>query len=335
MMKRKMKMRSLMTKKKNMRTAKRKKKQNMRIRKKESKKEDKKSDESDDDDDGDEDEEKEKKRDKDKRKKERVKLYTKDRHLLLSFIYFDQTHCGYIFDKDIEDLLYTLGLKLSRAQVRKLVSKVVTRDSLHYRKLTDKPREDDFIVIDDSEKDANLHELALGNKRLLPIFVSEETIAKRMKSADSAESTELEDGFVMFRGSLVDVNKLMSQLERSERARIDTEARMVELKNENQKLSEKYTKSNSSIKHLNSEVKDYKEKLRNTEDSLIRVTAYSKLFQTTLIDIRDKIDPVLKSTSHKEETTFVKKDKDDKDKDKKHEENKSRWEKEVKKGRIE
>lgn len=57
-------------------------------------------------------------KDKDKKKKERVKLYTEDPHLLLAFVYFDQSHCGYIFDKDIEELLYTLGLNLSRAQVQ-------------------------------------------------------------------------------------------------------------------------------------------------------------------------------------------------------------------------
>lgn len=70
-------------------------------------------------------------------------MYTHDPYLLLSFVYFDQTHCGYIFDKDIEELIYTLGLNLSRAQVRKLVQKVVTRDSLHYRKLTDKMKDED------------------------------------------------------------------------------------------------------------------------------------------------------------------------------------------------
>lgn len=69
---------------------------------------------------------------------------------MLAFVYFDQTHCGYIFDKDIEELIYTLGLNLSRAQVRKLVQKVVTRDSLHYRKLTDKMKEED---VKDSKKD--------------------------------------------------------------------------------------------------------------------------------------------------------------------------------------
>lgn len=57
-----------------------------------------------------------------KKKRERVKLCTEDPYLLLSFVYFDQTHCGYIFDKDIEELLFTLGLNLSRAQVRTILS---------------------------------------------------------------------------------------------------------------------------------------------------------------------------------------------------------------------
>lgn len=80
------------------------------------------------------------------KEKERTKFYTADRELLLSFTYFDVSHCGYIFDKDIEDLFYTIGLHLSRSQIRRLVSKAVTRDSLYYRKLTDKVKEDDDVV---------------------------------------------------------------------------------------------------------------------------------------------------------------------------------------------
>lgn len=120
-------------------------------------------------------------RDKDG-KKRKVKLYTYDPYLLLSFVYFDQTHCGYIFDKDIEELIYTLGLNLSRAQVRKLVQKVVTRDSLHYRKLTDKSKEDDTrdekkeegdkgeLTKAESEEDI-LRSLALGNVSFFLTFL--------------------------------------------------------------------------------------------------------------------------------------------------------------------
>lgn len=44
-------------------------------------------------------------------------------------------------------------MNLSRAQVRKLVQKVVTRDSLHYRKLTDKVKEEDSKDFKDAKKD--------------------------------------------------------------------------------------------------------------------------------------------------------------------------------------
>lgn len=54
---------------------------------------------------------------KERKKKDKLRMYTADPALLLSFVYFDQSHCGYIFDKDVEEILFTLGLNLSRAQV--------------------------------------------------------------------------------------------------------------------------------------------------------------------------------------------------------------------------
>lgn len=138
------------------------------------KKDDDESDSEDSEDPADDKKDKEKRKssDRDKKKKERTKLITKDKNLLLSFVYFDQTHCGYIFEKDIEDLIYTLGLNLSRAQVRKLVSKVITRDSLHYRKLTDKSKDESVeeIVKEPETNVLSVDELSFGNKKLLPIF---------------------------------------------------------------------------------------------------------------------------------------------------------------------
>ena len=80
----------------------------------------------DDEDDDDDDDDKStttsegKRRDKKKeseKKREKVKYYTADPQLLLSFVYFDQSHAGYLLDKDMEEILHTLGLSLSRAQV--------------------------------------------------------------------------------------------------------------------------------------------------------------------------------------------------------------------------
>ncbi len=57
-----------------------------------------------------------KKRDKDK-DKEKTKYVTENPALLLAFVYFDQSHTGYLLDKDAEEILHTLGLHLSRSQV--------------------------------------------------------------------------------------------------------------------------------------------------------------------------------------------------------------------------
>lgn len=48
-------------------------------------------------------------------KKKQMVTYHRD--LLMAFVYFDQSHCGYLHEKDLEEILYTLGLHLSRAQV--------------------------------------------------------------------------------------------------------------------------------------------------------------------------------------------------------------------------
>lgn len=109
-------------------------------------------------DDASEEERRRKEKEKEK-ERERLKYYTADRDLLLSFTYFDISHCGYIFDKDVEDLFYTLGLNLSRSQIRRLVSKAVTRDSLYYRKLTDKVKETTEET-NDKEKDEEQKETA-------------------------------------------------------------------------------------------------------------------------------------------------------------------------------
>lgn len=65
--------------------------------------------------------------------KEKKRTVTVNPDLLMSFVYFDQTHCGYILSKDVEDLLCAIGLSLSRAQIRKVVKKMVASDSLYYR----------------------------------------------------------------------------------------------------------------------------------------------------------------------------------------------------------
>ncbi|CAJ0964723.1 unnamed protein product [Ranitomeya imitator] len=56
---------------------------------------------------------------KDKEKEKKL-MVTMNKDLLMAFVYFDQSHCGYLLEKDLEEIIYTLGLHLSRAQVHDL-----------------------------------------------------------------------------------------------------------------------------------------------------------------------------------------------------------------------
>lgn len=76
----------------------------------------------------------------------------------------------------------------------------------------------------------------------------------------------------MYQGALMDVGKLLQQLQRSEKARVDTETFMKELKTENNKLSEKNDKFASTIKSLTGELSDCKKKFHQTDECLVKMT---------------------------------------------------------------
>ncbi|XP_070153513.1 cell division cycle and apoptosis regulator protein 1 isoform X2 [Polyergus mexicanus] len=289
------------------------------------KEKDKNDDEEEDEEDesDDDDSVKDGRRDRDKDgKKRKTKLYTYDPYLLLSFVYFDQTHCGYIFDKDIEELIYTLGLNLSRAQVRKLVQKVVTRDSLHYRKLTDKSKEDDLKdeKKDDKESDRGestkaaeneediLRSLALGNKKLLPVFVGSGPPSKRARRdciLEKGDEEIIPEGIVLYKGSLLDVEKLVGQLKRSEKARLDTEDRMMEIQHELTIVNEKSTKQTNNIKSLSEDLKMYKDKLRSTEEKLKKVSTDCHTYLTAVKNIYHIAAKMMQSDTRKVEVVEI------------------------------
>ncbi|XP_033230490.1 cell division cycle and apoptosis regulator protein 1-like isoform X2 [Belonocnema kinseyi] len=280
-------------------------------------------DEEEDDEESEDDDSKDGKKDKDKDgRKKKAKLYTHDPYLLLSFVYFDQTHCGYIFDKDIEELIYTLGLNLSRAQVRKLVQKVVTRDSLHYRKLTDKTKDEDVkdgkkdeketekVDCSDSTEDEEqiLQSLAMGNKKLLPIFMGSGPASKRARRENSSSNDEgqtVPDGFIVYKGSLLDVEKLVNQLKRSENARVDTETRMLEIQHELTAISEKSGKQSSTIKDLSDDLRSYKDKLKSTDDKLKKVSNDSHTYLSTLKNVYHVTAKVIHGDSRKVEVVEI------------------------------
>ncbi|CAA9999953.1 unnamed protein product, partial [Nesidiocoris tenuis] len=148
-----------------------------------------------------------------------------------------------------------------KQKVKKLVQKVSIRDTVHYKKLSEKPKLEDGEG--KMETDIREEDLVLGNRVLLEMKKTPPapSPSKKKKATDAAN---LQSGFVMHNGSLIDVSKLLGQLSKSENSKLDTERELNKLKSDYNKLKETQGKSDRIIKDLQSDIRTYKDKMATT-----------------------------------------------------------------------
>ncbi|XP_026569288.1 cell division cycle and apoptosis regulator protein 1 isoform X3 [Pseudonaja textilis] len=227
------------------------------------------------------------------KERNKTQMVTINRDLLMAFVYFDQCHCAYLLEKDLEEILYTLGLHLSRAQVKKLLNKVVVRESCFYRKLTDTSKDEE----NPEEIETPLEEM-LGNRPLLP------SPAIKQESKTSEENV----GLIVYNGAMVDVGSLLQKLEKSEKARGEMEQKLQSLEektDEDEKtiLSlENLNKSLSAeIKEVKKELSQLQENLKISEDTNLQFEGQLTKTIKGLATVMDEIHMVLKKDTVKTE----------------------------------
>lgn len=123
--------------------------------------------------------------------KTKKKTITKNKDLLLACSYFDLGHCGYFETKDLEDILTTMNFNLSRAQIKKLVTKVTTGkdQQVNYRQFTDCLEDEEPV---NAEADDEV--LGQGFRAFLPG-------SKTTTNGDNAlASSQTTDGICSYRG---------------------------------------------------------------------------------------------------------------------------------------
>lgn len=235
------------------------------------------------------------------KEKEKTQMVTINRDLLMAFVYFDQSHCGYLLEKDLEEILYTLGLHLSRAQVKKLLNKVVLRESCFYRKLTDTSKDEE-----NHEESEALPEDMLGNRLLLP------TPTVKQESKDAEENV----GLIVYNGAMVDVGSLLQKLEKSEKVRAEVEQKLQLLEEKTDEDEKTILNLENSNKNLSGELREVKKDLGQLQESLkvsenLNLSFENQLNKTirNLSTVMDDIHAVLKKENVKNE------DKDQKSKE--------------------
>ncbi|XP_008576699.1 PREDICTED: cell division cycle and apoptosis regulator protein 1 [Galeopterus variegatus] len=236
------------------------------------------------------------------KEKEKTQMITINRDLLMAFVYFDQSHCGYLLEKDLEEILYTLGLHLSRAQVKKLLNKVVLRESCFYRKLTDTSKDEE-----NHEESESLHEDMLGNRLLLP------TPTVKQESKDMEENV----GLIVYNGAMVDVGSLLQKLEKSEKVRAEVEQKL-------QLLEEKTDEDEKTILNLENSNKSLSGELREVKKDLSQLQENLKISENLNLQFENQLNKTIRnlSTVMDEIHTVLKKDNvKNEDKDQKSKEN--------------
>ncbi|KAM6346998.1 cell division cycle and apoptosis regulator protein 1 isoform 1-T1 [Alca torda] len=235
------------------------------------------------------------------KEKDKTQMVTVNRDLLMAFVYFDQSHCGYLLEKDMEEILYTLGLHLSRAQVKKLLNKVVLRESCFYRRLTDTSKDEE-----NQEESEELQEDMLGNRLLLP----SPTVKQESKAIEENV------GLIVYNGAMVDVGSLLQKLEKSERVRAEIEQKLQLLEEKTDEDEKTILQLENSNKSLSAELKEVKkdlsqlqENLKISDDKNLQFEGQLNKTIKNLATVMDEIQSVLKQDIVKNE------DKDQKSKE--------------------
>ncbi|XP_062927577.1 cell division cycle and apoptosis regulator protein 1 isoform X2 [Mobula hypostoma] len=219
-------------------------------------------------------------RDPTSKDKEKKQMFTFNKDLLLAFVYFDQSYCGYLLEKDLEEIIYTLGLHLSRAQVKKLINKVVLRETCSYRKLTDGSKDEVKVPVTESEVESD-H--LLGNKLLLPNLIVK---------PEANEKTE-NNNLIVYNGTMVDVGNLLQKLQKSEKARAEMELKAQTLEAKIEEGKKQISNMETASRSLSSEMKENKKYLARAEENL-KVYEEAKLrFEQQLINTNKKLSSVM------------------------------------------
>lgn len=166
---------------------------------------------------------------------------------------------------------------------------------MHFRKLTDRPKDEvnpDGKIDEDNLLKSKIEDIGKGNNKYLPVFhesTTEQPLGCTgatvtelpiLHTVDAVDATPIPNGedkekhrsaespLVLYKGALIDIEKLLYQMQRSEKAREATESRVIELTKLNQEHETKSAKAKDKIKDLQSELKGCNRKLGDAETNL-------------------------------------------------------------------
>ncbi|CAH8579629.1 unnamed protein product [Schistosoma turkestanicum] len=202
-----------------------------------------------------------------------IPLFTTDLSLLFACTVLDTSYKSYFLSSEVEDFILSLGLPISRYQLRSLIYKVLDHGRFHYRSLTDSEEplslaNKSSVIFSDIDDDEYLLELVRGGDAILDDQIDTQpsgSIIVFQKSDESASSqaTHPEEYLYHIRTSEREHCKLMTQIRLQEQEIARLRASVVDFS----ELKDKLSKTASSMEEYRRRYRDERDKV----DSLARV----------------------------------------------------------------
>ncbi|CAM4740247.1 unnamed protein product [Rotaria magnacalcarata] len=209
--------------------------------------------------------------------------------LLLAFTFFDRNRCGYLTEKDLEELLLSSGLSLTKNETKILVSRIAHNEKVQYHQLTDKA-----LPIDDHENgnfietnETDIDPLApKGNLLLLPQHVSVFGLHSSTTNNGSQPAVS------------IDNQRAMKQLELSNKVQTGLELKIDILKKEIHKLTDELHAAQKSSRSYSDQLTDTKKRLRESQHDLKELEEKYKRYSDALYRVRSESRATLDHLTH-------------------------------------
>ncbi|XP_047022062.1 cell division cycle and apoptosis regulator protein 1-like [Helicoverpa zea] len=229
-----------------------------------------------------------------------------DPYLLLSLVYFDTSRGGSMTKKDLQNLFMSLGLQLSRSQIRAVLEKVCVKEMFNYKILIqtirdvasgspeaiqDLPLDSTIMGTEVPSHIAELEEtIAAGNRNLLPIF-NASSDGSSEQSSDTKDVSE--SGMVMYKSRLVDVGALVRAEARSAAGRARLEAALESTRAALKAARAAAASTQQAERGAQTQVSDLSASLAAARARIASLTASSKIFHSALKSIQSKVEAVV------------------------------------------
>lgn len=215
------------------------------------------------------DEKKESKKEKSVVKEEKsdprsnFKAVVNDVNTFMAFCHFDQNICGYLADRDVEEILHSIGMNISRATAQRLIRKVSARDRFNYRNITDKWVDKEFNVkyVPEALVDAPTR------SQLLKLGEEEFPTANSAPTTGSTPDVT-KTGTVLYKGTVLNIAQAQEQHKLVESERSEALLKILQLEQQLKSTKDQRDHSDKKHKRLEESVESNRKKLEEAEKSL-------------------------------------------------------------------